>query len=113
MEHFSRFFERKLKQAKKINRLPKLIIVVHIYGQSSNMKHIMYLSKKYNVPVLEDAAESLGAKYFNKPSGSHGIMSIYSFNGNKIITTSGGGAIVSNHKHLIEKPQNSLHKVGI
>lgn len=85
--------------------LPKAIIVVHLYGQSADMASIMSLANQYDVPVVEDAAESLGASYGNRASGSHGLLSIYSFNGNKIITTSGGGALVSDRADLIARAQ--------
>lgn len=83
--------------------LPKAIIVVHLYGQSADMDRIMALADRYGIPVIEDAAESLGARWQNAASGSHGLIGVYSFNGNKIITTSGGGAMVSNRKDLIDR----------
>lgn len=76
--------------------LPGAIIVVHLYGQSADMDAIVAIADKYDVPIIEDAAESLGARYGNAASGSHGLIGVYSFNGNKIITTSGGGALVTN-----------------
>jgi dTDP-4-amino-4,6-dideoxygalactose transaminase len=82
--------------------LPSVIIVVHIYGQSSDMKSICELAEEFGIPVIEDAAESLGGTYDNRPSGSHGLLSTFSFNGNKIITTSGGGALVSDRFDLID-----------
>lgn len=84
-------------------RLPKAVIVVHLYGQSANMDEIMAICNEYNVPVIEDAAESLGATYKGKQTGTIGKYGIYSFNGNKIITTSGGGMLVSNDKEGIKK----------
>lgn len=88
--------ERALRDADEEGRLPKAIIVVHLYGQSAKMNEILSLSNKYNVPVIEDAAESLGSTYKGKASGTLGDFGVYSFNGNKIITTSGGGMLVSN-----------------
>ncbi|WP_020062973.1 DegT/DnrJ/EryC1/StrS family aminotransferase [Bacillus sp. 123MFChir2] len=88
--------ERALRDADEDGTLPKAIIVVHLYGQSAKMNEILSLSKKYNVPVIEDAAESLGSTYKGKVSGTLGDFGVYSFNGNKIITTSGGGMLVSN-----------------
>ncbi|MGZ2259840.1 DegT/DnrJ/EryC1/StrS family aminotransferase (plasmid) [Roseobacter sp. A03A-229] len=85
--------------------LPKAIIVVHLYGQSADMAGIMALADAYDIPVIEDAAESLGATFGNKASGAHGLLSVYSFNGNKIITTSGGGALVSDRADLIARAQ--------
>ena len=84
-------------------RLPKAVIVVHLYGQSANMDEIMAICNEYNVPVIEDAAESLGATYKGKQTGTIGKYGIYSFNGNKIITTSGGGMLVSNDEEGIKK----------
>ena len=84
-------------------KLPKAVIVVHLYGQSANMDEIMAICNSYNVPVIEDAAESLGATYKGKQTGTIGKYGIYSFNGNKIITTSGGGMLVSNDEEGIKK----------
>ena len=84
-------------------KLPKAVIVVHLYGQSANMDEIMDICNEYNVPVIEDAAESLGATYKGKQTGTIGKYGIYSFNGNKIITTSGGGMLVSNDEEGIKK----------
>lgn len=81
----------------KLGRLPKAVIVVHLYGQSADMDPIMDICNRYNVPVIEDAAESLGATYKGVQTGTIGKYGIYSFNGNKIITTSGGGMLVSNN----------------
>lgn len=83
--------------------IPKAVIVVHLYGQSANMDEIVEICSKYNVPIIEDAAESLGATYKGKQTGTIGKYGIYSFNGNKIITTSGGGMIVSNDEKDIKK----------
>ncbi len=96
---------RRLALDAERDTLPKAIIVVHLYGQSADMAAIMALAQKYDVPVIEDAAESLGATYGNRASGAHGLMSVYSFNGNKIITTSGGGALVSDRADLIKRAQ--------
>jgi pyridoxal phosphate-dependent aminotransferase EpsN len=94
---------RALARDAALGKLPKAIIVVHLYGQSADMSAIMALSDRYGVPVIEDAAESIGAAYGNRPSGAHGLLSVYSFNGNKIITTSGGGALLSDRPDLIER----------
>ena len=95
--------ERALKEAKEKQALPKAIVIVHLYGQSAKVDELLALAKEYDVPVIEDAAESLGSEYKGAKSGSHGDFGIYSFNGNKIITTSGGGALVSNDKEAIQK----------
>lgn len=83
--------------------LPKAVIVVNLYGQSADMDEIKRICDQYNVPIIEDAAESLGATYKDKASGTIGKYGIFSFNGNKIITTSGGGMLVSNDLEGIEK----------
>ena len=87
--------ERALMDAKHNGKLPKAVIVVNLYGQSADMDPILALCDEHGIPVIEDAAESLGATYKGKASGTLGKYGIYSFNGNKIITTSGGGALVS------------------
>jgi dTDP-4-amino-4,6-dideoxygalactose transaminase len=81
----------------------KAIIVVHLYGLSADMDKIVELCKKYNVVLIEDAAESLGTYYKGYHTGTFGDYGIFSFNGNKIITTSGGGMLVSNNEEKIEK----------
>lgn len=95
--------ERALVQAKVAGKMPKAVVVVNLYGQSADMDPIMALCDAYGVPIIEDAAESLGARYKGKPSGSFGLMSAFSFNGNKIITTSGGGMLVSDNDELITR----------
>jgi len=95
--------ERRLAYDDKHGKLPAAIIVVHLYGQSANLRAILELANRYDVPVIEDAAESLGASYERKPSGSHGLLTAYSFNGNKIITTSGGGALVTDDLELANR----------
>ena len=81
----------------------KAVIVVHLYGLSADMDKIMAICNRYNVPVIEDAAESLGTLYKGKATGTIGDYGIFSFNGNKIITTSGGGMLVSDNEERIEK----------
>lgn len=95
--------ERALKESCEKGQKPKAIIVVHLYGQSADMKRIMELSEQYDVPVIEDAAESLGALYQGKHTGTIGKIGIFSFNGNKIITTSGGGMVISDDHKLVER----------
>ena len=86
-----------------INKKPKAIILVHLYGYPSKIEEIISISKKYDIPIIEDAAEALGSKYKNQPLGTFGDIGIFSFNGNKIITTSSGGAILSKNKEFIKK----------
>lgn len=93
--------ERALSDAKKMGKLPKAIIVVNLYGQSAQMDELLEIANSYNVPIIEDAAESLGAEYKGKKSGTLGKIGIYSFNGNKIITTSGGGVLISDDEEII------------
>ncbi|NMB40663.1 MAG: aminotransferase DegT, partial [Firmicutes bacterium] len=88
---------------KALGKLPKAVLIVHLYGLSADMDQIMETCHEYNVPVIEDAAESLGTCYKGKHTGTIGQYGIYSFNGNKIITTSGGGMLVSNDEAEIAK----------
>jgi dTDP-4-amino-4,6-dideoxygalactose transaminase len=81
--------------------VPKAVIVVNLYGQSADMDPLLAICNAYKVPLIEDAAESLGARYKERASGTFGLLGIYSFNGNKIITTSGGGMLVSEDEDLI------------
>lgn len=83
--------------------LPKAVIIVNLYGQSADMDALNAICDRHGVPVIEDAAESLGARYKGKPSGVFGRMGVYSFNGNKIITTSGGGMLLSDDEDLIKQ----------
>lgn len=92
-----------LREAAEKGKLPKAVIIVNLYGQSAKMDELVNLCNQYEVPIIEDAAESLGSTYKGKPSGSFGKFGVYSFNGNKIITTSGGGMLVSNDSAAIKK----------
>ena len=82
---------------------PKALIVTHLYGMSADIEKISQICKEYGVYLIEDSAESLGATYNNKHTGTFGDFGVYSFNGNKILTTSGGGMLVSHNKEWIEK----------
>jgi dTDP-4-amino-4,6-dideoxygalactose transaminase len=92
-----------LEESKQNGKLPKAIIPVHLYGMPAKIDEILLIAKEFNVPVIEDAAEALGSNINNKPCGSYGEFGVLSFNGNKIITTSGGGALLSNNAEMIEK----------
>ncbi|QNR07511.1 DegT/DnrJ/EryC1/StrS family aminotransferase [Macrococcoides canis] len=100
-----------------MDKLPKAVMIVNLYGQSAKMDELMAICNEYDVPVIEDAAESLGSKYHGQMSGTFGKFGIFSFNGNKIITTSGGGMIISDDEeaiaHALKKAtqarDNALH----
>ncbi len=89
----------RIKRGKK----PRAIIVVHLYGMPAKMNDILDIAKHYEIPVIEDAAEALGSNYKGRPCGSMGTIGILSFNGNKIITTSGGGALISNRIEYVDR----------
>lgn len=94
---------RAFADAEAAGKLPKAVIIVDLYGQPADYGELLPLCAKYGVPVIEDAAEALGASYQGKPCGSLGLLGCFSFNGNKIITTSGGGMIVTDEKEAIER----------
>lgn len=98
-----RALERALQEASEAGKLPKAVVIVNLYGQSAKMAELVPLCAQYNVPIIEDAAESLGASYQGKASGTFGQFGIFSFNGNKLITTSGGGMLVSMDLAALEK----------
>jgi dTDP-4-amino-4,6-dideoxygalactose transaminase len=85
------------------DKMVKAILPVHLYGMPAKLDQIQLIAEKYNVPVIEDAAEALGSNFKGQACGTFGLMSALSFNGNKIITTSGGGALVSEHKEFIDQ----------
>lgn len=95
--------ETAIKDRISKGKKPKAIVVVHLYGMPAKMDEISAIANKFDIPIIEDAAEALGSTYKGKACGTFGLMGILSFNGNKIITTSGGGALVSENKELIEK----------
>jgi len=95
--------EESLAKAAKQNRLPKAIIPTCLYGQASNLKVIMALSERYGVPVISDSAEALGAFLGQRHAGKSANATVFSFNGNKIITTSGGGMLLSDDKAFIDR----------
>ena len=93
----------RIKEALETHKNIKAVIVVHIYGQCAQMDRISELCELHNVPLIEDAAEAFGSSYNGKPAGSMGDFSFFSFNGNKIITTSAGGMLLSNNQEKVEK----------
>jgi dTDP-4-amino-4,6-dideoxygalactose transaminase len=95
--------EQAIQDRIKKGKKPKAIIPVHLYGMPANMERIMAIASRYEIAVVEDAAESLGSTISGNSTGTFGLMGTLSFNGNKIITTSGGGALISNNQKLIEK----------
>lgn len=98
-EFLKNAIEDRIRKGKK----PKAIIAVHLYGMPALIDEIVEISQHYEIPVIEDAAEALGSLYKNKRLGTFGDLAILSFNGNKIITTSGGGALVSNNDTWIRE----------
>jgi dTDP-4-amino-4,6-dideoxygalactose transaminase len=95
--------EQAIKDRILKGKKPKAIIPVHLYGMPAKMAEIMLIANRYDIPVIEDAAEALGSTLNGKAAGTFGQMGVLSFNGNKIITTSGGGALISNSAELINK----------
>lgn len=95
--------EQAIKDRIKKGKKPKAIVPVHLYGMPAQIKRIMAIANKYEIAVIEDAAEALGSTINGKATGTFGLMGVLSFNGNKIITTSGGGALISNDRKLIDQ----------
>jgi len=98
--------EEELAGCARRGKLPKAVIAVDLYGQCADYDEILAACERYGVPLVEDAAEALGATYKGKPAGSFGAAAAFSFNGNKIITTSGGGMLVSTDAGLVERARN-------
>jgi dTDP-4-amino-4,6-dideoxygalactose transaminase len=95
--------EEAIRERRRLGKKIKAIVLVHLYGMPANMSEIMRIASEYGIPVIEDAAEALGSRYEDKPLGSFGLIGILSFNGNKIITTSGGGALLSKDPDIVQK----------
>jgi dTDP-4-amino-4,6-dideoxygalactose transaminase len=95
-----------LEDRARRGRLPKAVIAVDLYGQCADYDRILEACARFEVPVIEDAAEALGAEYRGRPAGSFGVLSVFSFNGNKIITTSGGGMLVSEREDWISRARS-------
>ncbi len=98
--------EEAIKDQSAKGKKPAAIMVVHLYGMPAKMDVITEIAKRYNIPLIEDAAEALGSTYNGKSCGSLGSVGILSFNGNKIITTSGGGALTSNDEIIVSKARH-------
>ncbi|MEB2780702.1 aminotransferase class I/II-fold pyridoxal phosphate-dependent enzyme [Algoriphagus sp. C2-6-M1] len=82
---------------------PKAIVIVHLFGMPAKLKEILEIATKYNIPVLEDAAEAIGSKYQGMACGTFGQIGVYSFNGNKIMSAGGGGALIANDTAIIQR----------
>jgi dTDP-4-amino-4,6-dideoxygalactose transaminase len=95
--------EKAIRERIGEGKRPKAIIPVHLYGMPAKLDEIMEIAGKYGIPVIEDAAEALGSRYRGEAAGTRGVMGVYSFNGNKLLSTSGGGALVSRDEKLIAK----------
>jgi pyridoxal phosphate-dependent aminotransferase EpsN len=95
-----------LAKRAKVNRLPRAVTVVHLFGQSADLDPILETCRRYELPLIEDAAEALGAEYKGKPPGSFGDVGIFSFNGNKIITGTSGGMLSSPRKEWVDKARH-------
>ena len=96
-------FTEELKKRAYHGRLPKAVVLVHLYGQCADIEPILEVCNQYGIILIEDAAESLGASYRERSAGTFGQVGIFSFNGNKIITTSGGGMLVSDNEEYVER----------
>lgn len=97
------FCEKAILDSIQKGKKPKAMIIVHLYGNPANLDALIALGKQYEIPIIEDAAEALGATYQEKKVGTLGDLGVFSFNGNKIITTSAGGALIANDKIWMEQ----------
>ncbi|KAA9333608.1 aminotransferase class I/II-fold pyridoxal phosphate-dependent enzyme [Adhaeribacter soli] len=97
------FLEQAIQDRMRKGKKPKAIILVHLYGMPAKLLELLEIARQYEIPVIEDAAEALGSTYKKQPAGRFGTIGIYSFNGNKIITTSGGGALISENQEYINR----------
>jgi pyridoxal phosphate-dependent aminotransferase EpsN len=88
------------------NQLPRVITVAHLFGQSANLDPIVELCNRFEIPLLEDAAESLGTDYKGKPTGTFGDVGVYSFNGNKMITATAGGVLVAKNSEFVDRARH-------
>jgi dTDP-4-amino-4,6-dideoxygalactose transaminase len=95
-----------LERRARAGQLPAVVLPVDIYGQCADYEAISATCDRYEVPFVEEAAEAVGATYRDRPSGSFGVMAVYSFNGNKIITTAGGGALLSDRADFIDQARH-------
>jgi dTDP-4-amino-4,6-dideoxygalactose transaminase len=95
--------EDALRSMKAAGRPAKAVVVVDLYGQCADYESIVAICNRYNVPLVEDAAEALGTHYKDRSAGGFGELGVFSFNGNKIITTSGGGMLVSENRKLVDR----------
>ena len=95
--------EKAFKWAQEAGKMPKAVVVVDLYGQSADYDALLEICNRYGVPVVEDAAEAMGSTYKGKACGTFGKFGVYSFNGNKIITTSGGGMLLSDDTQALDK----------
>jgi dTDP-4-amino-4,6-dideoxygalactose transaminase len=98
-----RLLQKALEQRVAQGKRPKAVVLVHLYGQSADIDPILAACHRYDIPLIEDAAEALGATYKGRSPGTLGHFGIFSFNGNKIITTSGGGMVVSHRADLVQE----------
>ncbi len=97
------FLEEAIVSLMRKGKKPKAIIYVHLYGMPAKINEILNIAQRYQIPVIEDAAEALGSRYKDQPVGTFGDISVLSFNGNKIITTSGGGALLSKNEAFVKR----------